>query len=234
MGSKTVAGKNAFLSLTQRGTIVDTVIALDPNEWYEICKVGPATGLPFTAPKVGVVFKTPDTSYATPITLAAGDAVFPLTVDKTCKVDANISNEEGTIDVTDDCSNGYNANILDGYVTISGDVSGFLKIDDITGELVTSAEEVFKRFYDVATDDGESVYTYTDRENAVLTLMICINKNAAIGEIQNWVIVPILITSFATGAGLKDAQKRDLSWTKGEGPATLYQRTVFADDVLVS
>jgi hypothetical protein len=50
--------------------------------------------------------------------------------------------------------------------------------------------------------------------------------------VQNWLIVPVLLSSLGTGAGLKDAQKRDLSWSKAQGWASLYQRTVFAADVI--
>ena len=229
MGQVSLSGQKTIAFKSERGVAVTTG-ALDPNTWYEIKAVAD-TGSSLPIGEESAVFKTPDTG-STAITLAVGDEVYPLTLTRMCKTDAEITAEEGTIDVTDDCENGFNAMILDGYKTISGTLNGFLKFDDETGELITGASEIMGRFFNVVTDDGEGVYTVTAAENEKFILFICLNRNAEAGDIQNWIIVPVLLSSLGTGAGLKDAQKRDLSWTKAQGYTSLYKRTVFADDVL--
>ena len=232
MGAVSLSGAKTTAMKATRGTLVvgNGTTALAANAWYEIQAVK-ATGSTLPIGKVTAIFKTPNVA-ETAITPAIGDAVYPLTLEVICKTDAEVTAEEGTIDVTDDCENGYNASILDGYATISGSLNGFMKFDDATGELVTGARDVLGRFFDVVTDDGEGAYTVTSKDNGTLLLMICMNKDAKIGDVQNWLIVPVILSSLGTGAGLKDAQKRDLSWTKAQGYASLYQRTVFAADVL--
>jgi hypothetical protein len=232
MAYKTLSGKKAKLFQGVREAIQDTG-ALEANKWFEIVSVA-ETGS--SLPTIGgstAIFRSPDTGSANGITLAAGDSVYPLDMSRFCKVDANVSAEEGTIDVTDDCEDGYNAMILDGYATISGDISGFVKVDEETGALVTSVEDIFNRFFDVISDDGDGAYTYSPRENEKFILQVVLNEDAEVGEIQNSLMIPVLLTSFATGAGLKDAQKRDLNWTKGQGLTSLYKRTVAsaADEV---
>lgn len=232
MGAVSLSGAKTVAMKATRGTLVtgNGTTALSANKWYEIESVK-ATGSALPIGIVTAIFKTPDTSN-TAITPAIGDNVYPLTMDVICKTDAEVTAEEGTIDVTDDCENGYNASILDGYATISGSLNGFMKFDDATGELVTGARDVLGRFFDVVTDDGDGNYTVDSKDNGTLMLMICMNKDAKIGEVQNWLIIPVILSSLGTGAGLKDAQKRDLSWTKAQGYASLYQRTVFAADVI--
>ncbi len=221
-GSKTIAYK------AQRGTVL-TSGDLTAATWYEVKSVGDTTALP-TGMSVGSVFKSPASGSA--ITLAAGDEVYPLTLVRMFKTDAEISAEEGTIDVTDDSVSGYSASILDGYRTISGSLNGFAKVDDATGELTSDTSEILGRFFDTITDDSAGVYTFKATENEKFLLFYCLNKDAPSGGVQNWLIIPILLSSLGTGAGLKDAQKRDLSWTKAEGPASLYRRTVGAGDEL--
>lgn len=232
MGDVSLSGAKTVAAKATRGVLVTTG-ALTANAWYEVASIATtSSALPDDLPVTGV-FRTPDTS-ETAITLGAGDTVYPLTLTRICKTDAEVTAEEGTIDVTDDCEDGFNANILDGYKTISGSLGGFLKFNDDTGALETGAAEMLGRFFNVVTDDGAGVYTVTAASNEKLILFVCLNRNAAVGDIQNWLIIPVLLSSLGTGAGLKDAQKRDLSWTKAQGYASLYKRTVFATDTIDS
>ena len=99
-------------------------------------------------------------------------------------------------------------------------------------ELESGVASILSRFFNVVTDDGAGSYVVTAKENEKFLLFIALNNDAEVGDIQNWIIVPVLLSSLGTGAALKDAQKRDLSWTKAEGYVSLYKRTVFAADVL--
>jgi hypothetical protein len=230
MANITKSGKQMTVLIGTAGTLVESPTALADNSWYEVVTAAASgSALPFVTS--GAVFETPDVSAASPITLVAGDSVIPLTMDKVCKTDGEVTFEEGTIDVTDDCGEGYNSMILDGFTTLSGTINGFTKIDDTTGELVTGVKEIFGRFIDLVTDDGEGSYTITPKSNERVMLQILLNNDAVVGETLNYIITPALIQNLSTGAGLKDAQKRDITWTKAEGPASLYQRTAFAADL---
>ena len=43
-----------------------------------------------------------------------------------------------------------------------------------------------------------------------------LNNDAKEGDIQNYLIIPANFSSLSSGAALKDAQKRDISWSKAE------------------
>jgi hypothetical protein len=231
MPDLSLSGAKTYAYESVRGTKIVAIGALDPNDWFEVAAVASAaSGLPIQ--KVGAVFRTPDTGSASPVTMVSGDEVWPLTLTRICKTDAEVNFEEGTIDVTDDCEEGYTAVILDGYKKISGTLNGFAKFDDETQELNTNTADLFNKFINKITDDGDGVYVETVADNAAFILFILMNRTAAVDDIQNWIIVPAVLTNLGAGAGLKDAQKRDLTWEKAQGYASLYQRTVFADDVV--
>ena len=225
-GAKTIAYK------ATRGTeiIGDGTTALDANKWYEIKEVA-TSGSTLPIGEVSAVFKTPDADAGTGLIPADGDIVYPLELKRICKTDAEVNVEEGTIDVTDDCENGFNANILDGYKTISGSLNGFMKFDDEKGTLEEGTKEIFGQFFNIVEDDAAGVYTVTPANNEKLLLFVLLNKDAQKDDYQNWLIVPIILNSLGTGAGLKDAQKRDMQWTKAQGYASLYMRKVGQHDL---
>lgn len=227
MSNIPLAGSKAYANSSVRGTLLtsgDTIA----NTWYEIKALAAVTALPIDV--VSAVFRSPDG--VTQITLAVGDEIYPITLTNVCKTDADVTFEEGSIDVTDDCENGFDAMILDGFKKISGTLNGFSKFDDDSGTLSTGTEEVFGRFINIVTDDSAGVYVETKVTNEKLLLFVLMNRDAEVGDIQNWLIIPIIITGLGTGAGLKDAQKRDITWTKAPGYPSLYKRTVVSADVI--
>jgi hypothetical protein len=231
MGAKkTLSGRKMTLNITQKGTLIegDGLTSLAPNALYKVNSVAP-TGSALPIEQETVVFMSPETG--TDLILSVGDSVYPLSVSQLCKTETTITMEEGTIDVTDDCSGGYIQMILDGFVSISGTANGFLKFDEETQSVVDGVEYLMSLFVDIATDDGAGLYTYTPKDNYEIILTIDLNNNAEVGQVRNTLIVPAIFSSFGTGAGNTDAQKRDLSWTKGEGLATLYKRTLQAGDL---
>lgn len=232
MPNITLAGAKTYAYQTTLGAKIvgDALVDLADNAWFKIAAVK-TTGSTLPIGKVGAVFKSPDTS-ATPITPAVGDDVYPITLTRICKTDAEVTFEEGVIDVTDDCEEGFTAEILDGYKKISGTLNGFAKFDDDTQVLETNTLALFNRFINKITDDGEGVYVETESANEPFLLFVLLNKDAAVGDVQNYIIVPAILTNLGGGAGLKDAQKRDLSWTKAQGYTSLYQRTAFAADLV--
>jgi len=231
MGKIALSGVKTMAFKAERGTLLvgDAVKVLTASTWYEVVSYK-ATGSTLPIKEITAVFKSPATGAT--IVPASGDSVYPLVLTQICKTDAEFTCEEGTIDVTDDCEKGYNASILDGYATISGSLNGFMKFDDETGEIETGAEEIFGRFLNVVSDNNQGDYDVTAKSNEKLMLFMLLNNDAGIGDIQNWLIVPAILSSLGTGAGLKDAQKRDLSWTKAQGYASLYKRTAASADLL--
>jgi hypothetical protein len=223
--------KTAAYKATKGAAVVGNgTLTLAANTFYEIGSVATtASTLPIK--KVSAVFKSPDTS-STALVPAVGDVVYPLTLERICKTDAEVTLEEGTIDVTDDCEEGFNASILDGYRAISGSLNGFLKFDEATGVLLDGTKDLFGRFFNMVEDTGLGVYTVKPAVNERLLLFILLNNNVKVGDTQNFLIIPVLLNSMGTGAGLKDAQKRDMAWVKAQGYCSLYQRKVFAADII--
>jgi hypothetical protein len=231
MADKSKSGKDAILFNAAKGALIegDGITALADNSWfYIVAKAGSST-LPL---EVGYVFKSPDSGNA--ITPATGDDVYPLTFTKICKVDASFSAETGTIDVTDDCANGYNSMITDGFTTISGSASGFLKFAETDGSLNATQKDYLGKFFDIVEDDGAGNYTLTSKDDDDIILAILKNSDQAttVGNDQNWLLVPAILTSNTLDNPLKGAQPFDFNWTKGEGAASLYVRVTNASETV--
>jgi len=228
MALKSKSGKQAVLFNVTKGALIigDGTAPLADNSWFLVDKKAGTSALPF---EIGYPFKSPDPANA--ITPAVGDEVYPLTFSKICKADASMSTEKGSIDTTDDCSDGYNSSILDGFVTISGSGSGFLKFDEATGDLGATQKEYLSQFFAISEDNGAGVYALTPLKDS--ETMIAILKNSdqtSVGLKQQWLLVPAIITSTTLDNPLKGVQNFDFNWTKGEGKATLYQRITNATE----
>lgn len=228
--SKKLKGADSILYNAVKGTAI-TSGALDVDTWFKIKAVASSgTALPTVSSassQVGAVFKSP-ALLADQITLAAGDEVWPLTLSEVCKVDMEISGEMGVIDTTDSCDYPYMANIPDGFTNLSGSINTMMRFDEETDELVSVTLEFLKKFYDIVADDGEGNYTLTSKDDSDLLLMTLLNKDAidTADKVEIWLIVPAILNSIANNIALKDVDKADYGWTKGQGPASFYQRTV--------
>lgn len=223
MSSKKIKGSDTILYNAEKGTLVTTG-ALIADTWYKISAFGETSALPDLS--VGSIFKTPQGA-GDAITLAVGDAVWPLTLTEVCKADVEISGEMGVIETTDSCDYPYNANIPDGFTNLSGSINTMLRFDEDTEELVAVTKDFLIKFYDIIEDDGEGTYVLTAKDDSDLILMILLNKNATTeGQVQNWLIVPAILNSISNNVPLKDVLKGDYGWTKGQGPASIYQRTI--------
>lgn len=231
MATKKLAGKQAILYKADRGSLVegDGATPLSDVSWYEINAIAASSELP-----IGVetaVFKTPDSVNA--ITPAEGDDVYPLTLTQICKTDLSITGNKGTIDVTDDCDEGYNAYIVDGYTDLTGSINAFMKFTDPGGGLVAAHKDVLKRFFHIVDDDGAGTYTVTDKTDGRYLLMVLMNSEdeGTADNILTWLIIPVHLTGFTGNKPLKGVQNLDLNWSKAEGYACVYQRTLNSEDV---
>jgi len=219
-------GSESILYNAAKGTLVSSG-ALAVNTWYKIASFK-STGSALPALKVGSIFKSPE-DIIDVITLAAGDSVWPLTLTEVCKVDVEISGEMGVIDTTDSCDAPYMANLPDGFTNLSGSINTMLRFDEDTDELIPVTKEFLNKFYDIVDDDGEGTYVFTPQNDNDLLLMILLNKEASAtgsGMVENWMITPAILNSVSTNIALKDVFKGDYGWTKGQGPASIYLRTV--------
>lgn len=227
---KSKSGKQAVLFNATKGATItgDGTTPLAVNSWFYVVKTAGTSTLPVDA---GYVFKSPD--LANQITPAVGDDVQLITLTKVCKVDASFSAETGTIDTTDDCSDGYNQMITDGFTTISGSAGGFIKFNETDDSLVITQKDYLNRFFTVVEDDGEGVYTITGKDDSDVLLFILKNSDStATGRKQVWLIVPAILTSNTLDNPLKGVQNFDFAWTKGEGGATAYIRTTNATETV--
>ena len=191
-------------------------ITTEAGKWYLIMEKGAGSELPLD---VGFPFRAPNDEQ---IELAEGDRVYPIDPSRFCKTSASFSAEQGTVDVGDDCDPG--ATILDGIVKISGSLAGLFRYDDETGGFDETTDEIVNRFFNIVNDNGEGDYDLQERTDEPTYLLCCLNTNAKAGQIENWLFVPIVISSMSVSLGLSDAQNKDLSFTKGEGEAVIYKR----------
>ena len=224
--TKSKSGLNAVLRGVTLGATIsgDGITPLADNSWFRIESIA-TSGSTLPIGKVTAYFKTPDSGNA--ITPATGDDVKPVTFTDKCKVTSDLANEKGTIDVTDDCSDGYMSWITDGFTGITGTYEQFLKFDQTDNNgLVESQKEVLNRFYDLVEDDGAGTYTVTDKNDDDLVLFILLTRKAAIGDKVTYFIVPTILGTANTTQDNKAGMNLSVSWSKAEGWAGLYERVL--------
>lgn len=226
MSSNKKTGAKAILYSAAKGALVTTG-TLTADKPYKISKFGTASALPDL--KETSIFFTPRNA-GDAITLASGDSVYPLTLTEVCKVDLEISGEMGVIDVTDSCDGPYMSNLPDGFTNLSGSINTMMRFDETTEELIDVSSDFFNRFFDIVEDDGEGTYTLIPQTDENLILMILLNSSASgvEGKVENWIITPAILSSLSANVPLKDALKGDYGWSKGDGQASYYKRTVAA------
>lgn len=188
----------------------------EPATWYFIIEQGEGSSLPYK----GSVFKSP-ASGNEQVALVAGDRLFPLDPRRVCKTSCSVSAEEGTVEAGDDCDPGET--VLDGNVKVSGSLSKLFRYNEGTGEFDDVTADTVNRFFKIIDDDGDGAYETRHRENGTAFLLICLNSDAKIGQVENWLFVPAIISSMSVSLGNSDAQNQDLSWSKGEGEAVVYR-----------
>lgn len=229
MGSVKKTGAKAILYKAAEGVLVTTGTltagATWLTGWYKIYSFGTASALPDL--KETSIFKTPE-AVGDAITLASGDAVYPLTLTEVCKVDIEFSAEKGSVDATDSCDYPNTVNLPDGFSNLSGSINTMLRFDEDTCELIPVTREFLNKFFDIVEDDGEGVYSLTAANDDDIIMMILLNSEDkdVDGKVENWLITPAAITSSSTNIAMKDVMKGDFSWSKGQGAASLYLRTV--------
>jgi len=194
-----------------------SIISTEAGTWYRIIEKGENSNLPFFE---GFPFRAPSGSVQ--IALVPGDRIYPLEPRRFCKTTASVQAEQGTVDVGDDCDPG--ATILDGIINITGSLAGLFNYDDQTSDFSDVTDDIVNRFFDVIEDDGNGSYELSPRNDEPVYLLFCLNSNAKVGQIENWLFVPIVISSMSVSLGNTDAQNKDLSWSKGQGAAVVYKR----------
>jgi hypothetical protein len=187
--------------------------------WYYVVGRGEPSGIPagFWS---GSIFRSPKAG-ATPLTFRTGDRVMPIDPKRFCKTSADYSVEQGVVDVGDDCDPG--ASILDGIIKLSGSFSGFYQEDLETGEFTDITVEILNRYFAIADDDGSGTYAITDITADIMFLMILLNSDVKAGQMEKWLLTPIILPSLSSSIGMSDAQNLDISWQQGEGRPLIYR-----------
>jgi hypothetical protein len=173
-----------------------------------------AEGTFFIAPGVG----------ETQIVLKVGDRLLKIDPDRFCKTTASFEFAMGSVDVGDDCDPG--ATISDGILTISGSLAGLFRYDDVTQDFDNVTDIIVNRFLDIIDDNGEGVYNLHPRNDAQIYLLTLLNSGGEVGTTENWLFVPINITSMSMSLGNADPQNKELSFSKGEGSPIVYKRPI--------
>jgi hypothetical protein len=195
-------------------------ITSQAKTWYFVVgRAEPQSGIPGGF-KPGTIFRSPKAGI-TQLTFASGDRVIPISPQRFCKTTADYSVEQGTIDVGDDCAPG--ATVLDGIIKISGSFSGFYQEDLETGDFTDITMDILNRYFTIADDDGSGVYTVTSRSDAMMFLMILLNGGVQAGQMEKWLLTPIVLPSLSSSIGLSEAQNMDISWQQGEGEPIIYR-----------
>jgi hypothetical protein len=195
----------------------DGTITTGAGMWYKIIEKDGASLLPYPE---NYIFRAP-VGAASQIVLKTGDKVYPFEMKRICKTSADLSAEQGTIDASDDCNPG--ASILDGNVVRSGSIGSLFQYSDATGDFDDVTDMIINRFFDIATDDGAGLYALTLRNDDDIFMLVNLNSTAKAGQTENWMCLPIIISSMSMALGNTDIQNKDMSWTQGEGPAVIYK-----------
>jgi len=176
--------------------------------------------------KIQSIFRSPETGTA--ITLAEGDAVYPLALTEICRIDLEISAEMGTIDVTDSCDFPYAVTMPDGVVQLSGSINTMLRFDESTRLMEDVSKELYNKFFDVVRDEGDGTYSFEGQNTDELIFLIDLNKTTVAGDgvYKTYLICPAVLTSLTGNIAMTDVMKADYAWSKGNGPASLYSRKV--------
>lgn len=213
----TGSNAHAYLGFYNEDNIIGTGSSTKPGTFYFILDRDEDRGLLEYFP-AGTFFKSP--ASGTQITLKTNDRFLELDLMQVYKTSADFSMEQGTVDVGDDGDPG--AQILDGIVSVSGSISGLFRYDENTGEFDDMTHNVINHFLPVIEDEGNGTYIRHSRDDSKVFLLVLLNGNAKAGQIENWLFVPINISSMSMSLGNTDAQNRDLSWSKAEGEAVKY------------
>jgi hypothetical protein len=195
-------------------------ITSHPKTWYFVVgRDETESGIP-AGFGIGSIFRSPK-SGASHLIFRTGDRVMPINQQRFCKTSADYSVEQGVVDVGDDCDPG--ASILDGIIKLSGSFSGFFQEDLETGDFTDITMEILNRYFVIADDDGNGVYSITERTADIMFLMILLNSEVKVGQMEKWLLTPIVLPSMSSSIGMSDAQNMDISWQQGEGQPIIYR-----------
>jgi hypothetical protein len=195
----------------------DGTITTTGKQKYFVISKGTGSNVPVVE---GTFFMAPNVG-ETQIVLEVGDRLLKIDPDRFCKTTASFEFAMGSVDVGDDCDPG--ATISDGILTITGSLAGLFRYDDVTQDFDNVTDIIVNRFLDIVEDDGEGAYVLHSRSDAQIYLLTLLNSGGAIGTMENWLFVPINITSMSMSLGNADPQSKELSFSKGEGKPVVYK-----------
>jgi hypothetical protein len=195
----------------------DGTITTTGKQKYFVISKGTGSNVPVVE---GTFFMAPNIG-ETLIILEVGDRLLKIDPERFCKTTASFEFAMGSVDVGDDCDPG--ATISDGILTITGSLAGLFRYDDTTGDFDNVTDIVVNRFLDIVEDNGEGTYALHPRSDAQIYMLTLLNSGGSAGTTENWLFVPINITSMSVSLGNADPQNKELSFSKGEGKPIVYK-----------
>ena len=136
------------------------------------------------------------------------------------KTSASFEMEQGVVDIGQDSDPG--AKMLDGIVNISGSISGLFEYEEATGKFTDVTAKVINFFLPSVVEDEKKQLKSAERCDQKVFLLILLNSNAKPNHHENWLFVPIVISSLGITLDNAEAQSREIAWSKGEGQAIRY------------
>jgi len=215
---KTGQAAQVFIEEFNNSSIVngDGVTTTEAKQKYFVIEKAAGSNIPVFR---GTFFIAPQTGDQ--IVLQEGDRLFAINEERFCKTSASFEFSFGSVDVGDDCDPG--ATISDGILSISGSLAGLFRYDNETEEFDNVTDIIINRFLDIMEDRGNGEYELHPRTDSQIYMLTLLNSGAKPGQIENWLFVPINITSLSMSLGNADAQNKDLSFSKGEGLPVVYK-----------
>jgi hypothetical protein len=198
----------------------DGTVTTTGGQKYFVIEKGASSTVPVAA---GGFFIAPIVG-ETQITLLTGDRLLKIDPERFCKTTASFEFAMGSVDVGDDCDPG--ATISDGILTITGSLAGLFRYDDVTQDFDNVTDIIVNRFLDIMEDNGEGAYNLHPRSDTQIYLLTLLNSGGKSGITENWLFVPINITSMSMSLGNTDPQSKELSFSKGEGTPLIYKRPI--------
>jgi hypothetical protein len=208
---------NVFIDNFNSTDILSTGSTTAKQKYFVISK-GAGSNIPVNA---GAFFRA---STNTQITLVTGDKLFKINEERFCKTAVSFEFSQGSVDVGDDCDPG--AFITDGIISVSGSLDGLFQYNDVTGNFDDFTDLFFNRFVDIVSDSGTGTYTVSPRSDSQIYLLARLNSGGTVGTTENWLFVPIIITSLSLNLGNADPQSKSISFQKGEGQVIIYKNPV--------
>lgn len=214
-----LSGRGNYVYIGTLGAEVTTPGALSGEKFFKITQIAAeSSGFPVTAKVNSVVYNKPA------ITIVSGDGAKPFTLTKlafaTGEIPLSASKEKFDNTLQDDTAKSYEEGERP---EITGSIPGYFVAPDAT------VKAILNRFFEVVSDDGAGVRTYSGIQSGTLHLFLGRNETTTVGQIEIMQYLPVIVDSLTIDKPKEGPQLFNLNYTVvgGERPS-IYERTITA------